>query len=102
MKLAVAFIAGPQAAEVVQPGEAALDHPALLSEARAVLVAAPGDNGFDPARAKLAAVLVKVIAAVGEQPSRTPAWPAAPAGDGLEAVDQGQKLGDVVAIAAGQ
>lgn len=98
----MALVAGPQTAEVVQPGEAALDHPALLAQARAVIAAAPGDHGLDPARAKLAAVLVEVISAVGEQSSRKPARSTAATCDRLEAVDQGQKLGDVVAVAAGK
>lgn len=63
---------------------------------------APGDQRLDPARAKLAAVLVEVIAAIGEQAVRTSPRPAAPPGYRPEAVDQRQKLGDVVAIAAGQ
>jgi hypothetical protein len=49
-------------------------------------------------------VLVEVIAAVGENPVRFLAWPAALAGDrpGVEIFDQWQQLGDVVAVATGQ
>ena len=67
MELAESLVAGAQAAEVVQPGEAALDHPAFLAEAGAVLCLATGDHRLDPARPELAAVLVVVIAAIGEQ-----------------------------------
>lgn len=102
MKLAMALIAGPQAAEVMQPGEAALDHPALLAEPRAVFALTPSDQRLDPARAELASVLVVVIATVGEQPLGPPTRPAAPAGHRLEAIDQRQKLSHVVAISAGQ
>jgi hypothetical protein len=48
--------------------EAALDDPALCAQARSVLDAAPGDDRLDPASPQQAAVLVVVIAAIGQQP----------------------------------
>ena len=99
---ASALVAGPQPAEVVQPGEAALDHPALAAQARAVLAAAAGDHRLDAAlpaarggtcrghsRGRRAAA--RRAGAAG-RPCRAPARP----------VDQRQQLGDVVAVAAGQ
>jgi hypothetical protein len=47
MQLGVAFSADVQPAELVQPGEGALDRPALRAEAGAVLVAAAGDDRLD-------------------------------------------------------
>jgi hypothetical protein len=64
----VAFPADAQAAEVVQPGEGALDHPAPAAEPGAVLGLAAGDDGLDAAAPQLAAVLVVVVAAVGDDP----------------------------------
>lgn len=104
MDLGVALVAGPQAAEVVQVGKAALDDPALAAKTRAVRAAASGDHGCDPERPQQPAVLVVVIAAVGEQPVGLLAWPSDLAGDGptVEVFDQRDQLGDVVAVPSGE
>ncbi len=47
-------------------------------------------------------VLVVVVAPVSEQGIRAPAWAADDTGDCRDLVEQGQQLGDVVAVAAGQ
>src|SRR5262249_14810348 len=59
------------------------------------------DLGRDPASAELAAVLVVVVAAVGEHAVGSLAWPADLAAHRRHPLDQRQELGDVVAIAAG-
>ncbi len=84
--------------------EAALDDPALAAEAGAVLGAAAGDDRLDAARPKQPAVLVVVVAAVGEHEVGLLARAADLAGHrpGVQRVEQRQKLGDVVAMAAGQ
>lgn len=48
----------------MQLGEGALDHPAHPAQARAVVVAAAGDDRLDAAAPQDAAVLVVVIAAI--------------------------------------
>ncbi len=65
---------------------------------------AAGDAVTDPARPEQAAVLVVVIAAVGQDDIGFLARPSDLAGDrgGVQQVQQRQKLGDVVAVAAGQ
>lgn len=68
MKVGVALPADAQPPELVQPGKAALHHPALATEPRAVLFAAPGDQGLDAPGPKLAPVLVVVIAPIGKKP----------------------------------
>lgn len=104
MDLGVAFVAGAQAAEVVQVCEAALDNPALASQARAVFAAATGDGGFDAARPQQPAVLVVVIAAVGKHHVGLATRTTDLAGDwpGVQRVEQRQQLRDIVAVAAGQ
>jgi hypothetical protein len=84
--------------------EAALDNPPLLAETGAVRGAAAGDHGLDPAGPQQPAVLVVVIAAIGEQQVGFLAGPADLPGDrpGVQIVEQRQQLGDVVAVAAGQ
>jgi hypothetical protein len=97
-----ALIAGAQPLEGMQPGKAALDHPALFAEAGAVRRTAAGDPRSDPASPQLTAVDVVVVAAVGEQLTRSAAGPAASPADRRHAVDQREQLGDVVAVAAGE
>lgn len=100
----VAFVAGPEAAEVVQVREAAFDDPALATQTRSVLGAAAGDHRLDAASPEQAAVLVVVVAAVGEHQVGLLAGPADLAGNRarVQRVEQRQQLGDVVAVAAGQ
>lgn len=102
MLIGVTLPADTEPSELVKPGEAALHDPTLGAQPRSVVLTAPGDQGFDAAGPELATVLVVVIAPVGEQPVGTPARAADLAGDRDDAVDQGQELGDVVAITAGQ
>ena len=49
MDLVAAVVADEQSFELVQPGEGALDDPAVAAEAGAVLGLAAGDLGCDPA-----------------------------------------------------
>ena len=102
MDLAAAVVADEQSLEVVEPGEGALDDPALAAQPGAVVAAAPRDHRLDAAPAQLAAVLVVVIAAVSEQPLGTLARPTDLATHRPDTVDERQELGNVVAIAAGQ
>jgi hypothetical protein len=94
--------ADQESAAVVEPGEGALDDPAVPAESGAVLGVAAGDHGFDAALPDEAAVLVVVVAAVGEQ--RLGSSPRAPDASAhrRDAVEQLDQLGDVVAVAAGQ
>jgi hypothetical protein len=96
----VTLPANAKPAELVKPGEAALHDPALGAETGAVVLAPPGDQGLDAPAPELAAVLVVVIAPVGEQPVGASARAADPAGDRHDAIDQGQELSDVVAVPA--
>jgi hypothetical protein len=89
-------------AELVQPGEAALDHPTLSSQAGAVRFPAASDQRVDAPGSQLVPVLVVIVGAVGEQQIGTPARATDPAGDRRDAIDQGKELGDVVAIAGGE
>jgi hypothetical protein len=102
--LGQAFVADPEASEVVEVGEAAFDDPALCAQAGAVCDAAPRDDRGDPAGAQQPAVLVEVIAAVGQQPVGLLAWSSRFALDrsGLEVVEERDQADDVVAVAAGQ
>lgn len=82
--------ADAQAFELVQPGESALDHPADLAQTGPVRDAAARDLRRDPVPAQQSAVLVVVVATVGEQA----AWPvpgsASPSADMGDRLDQRQ------------
>ena len=70
MDVVAAVGADEESATVMEPGEGALDDPAVGAEAGAVLGLAAGDHGFDAAAPDEAAVLVVVVAAVGDQGGR--------------------------------
>ena len=60
------------------------------------------DHRFDAALPDEAAVLVVVVAAVGDDAVGPPSGPADAAAYGRHPVEQRQELGDVVAVAAGE
>ena len=97
-------VAAREAAVVVQPGEGALDDPALDSQAGAVLgwllgAAAFGDPRRDASGAQFQAVTGRVVGAIREQ--RLGAEAAVRA-DRRDAIDELEQLGDVVAVRRGQ
>lgn len=102
MEVGAYLVADPQAFELVQPGEGPLDDPACLAQAGAVRGAATGDLRCDPTSSDKAAVLVEVVAAVGEESPGPVAGPASEAADARNGVQQWHELGDVVAVPAGQ
>ena len=102
MHLGAAFVADEQPFELVEVGESAFDDPAHGAEARAVLGVAAGDQRSDPALTEEAAMLVVVVAAIGDQLLGAAARPTRTAGDGRDTVEERDQLGDVVAVAAGQ
>jgi hypothetical protein len=89
-------------AAVVEPGEGAFDDPAVAAEAGPVLGLASRDHRLHAALPDEAAVLVMVVAAIGDQRPRSAPPPADAAADGWHPVEQLEQLGDVVAVAAGE
>ena len=88
MDVVAAVGADEQSAAVVEPGEGAFDDPALAAESGAVLALTPGDDRLDAPLADEAAVLVVVVAAVGDQGAWSASWPADAATDGRHPVEQ--------------
>lgn len=86
----------------MQPGEGAFDDPAGDAQGGAVWPAAFGDRGSDASFPLQSPVLVVVVAVVREEHVRPSPWSADGAGDRWDLVEQGQELGDVVAVSAGQ
>ncbi len=104
MDLGTTLIAGAQTTEVVQVGEAALHDPPLATQARAVRDAPAGNQRLDAASPQKTTVLVVVVTAVGQQAIGLAAGPTTLAPDGahVQRVQERHKLGDVVAVAAGE
>jgi hypothetical protein len=99
--LLLAVGADEQAALVVQMADRAFDDVALGAEPAAVFCSASGDRVSDAAGSQLAAVLVVVVATVGEYAIRPLAWPAGTAAYGRDRVHERHQLRDVVAVGAG-
>ena len=102
MDVVSAVGADQEAAAVVEPGEGAFDDPTVAAECRAVLGLASRDHRLDATLPEQAAVLVVVVATVGEQGLWSSAWPADTAADGWYPVEEVEELADVVAVATGQ
>lgn len=94
------FPADTKSFEAVEPGEGALDHPSVGTQAAPMRCAAAGDDGQDQTGSDLVAVGVVVIAAVREYRLRLVARPPGPAADWWDGIEQGHELGDIVAVAA--
>ena len=102
MDVVAAVCTDEETAAVVEPGEGALDDPALAAHPGAVSALAASDYRFHAELPDEPAVLVVVVAAVSDQGPRPAAWPSGPASDGWHPLEQFDKLGDVVAVAAGE
>ncbi|GAU71585.1 hypothetical protein SSP35_52_00080 [Streptomyces sp. NBRC 110611] len=102
MNVVASLPADPKPAEAVQPSDCSFDDIPEGARAGAVGLASFGDDRTDAALPQQAAVLVVVVAAAGEQGIRPPPWPAHHPGYRGDLVEQGQELGDIVAVATGQ
>jgi hypothetical protein len=94
--------ADEQAAAVVEPGEGALDDPAVEAESGSVSALSARDYGGDAELADEAAVLVVVVTTVCEQPLGSPTRSPGAAANGWHPPEQLEQLGDVVAVCAGE
>lgn len=100
MDVGSAVVADEQSFELVEPGEGALDDPAVAAEPGAVLGVTPCDLGFDAASPQLATPARVVVGAIGCDPVWSAPWPADSAADRRHAIDERDQLGAVVAVAA--
>ena len=91
-----------QSPKVVQPAQGALDNPAGLAKAAAMRLTPAGDLRGDARRVQWLAVLVMVVAAIGLHESWFRQRSAALASDRWDRFDQREKLGDIVAVGAGE
>jgi hypothetical protein len=84
----------------VEPGEGALDDPAVAAKPGAVSGLTLRDLGRDAAFAEVAAVLLAVVGTVSCDALGAPPWSADPAAYGRDPVDEWDQLGAVVAVSA--
>jgi hypothetical protein len=94
--------ADEEAPAVVEPGEGAFDDPSVVAKPGAVFGLASRDHWLDAAFPDEAAVLVVVVAAIGEQRLRSSARSPDAAPDGRHPIEKVEQLRDVVAVAAGE
>ncbi len=87
MDVVAAVGANEESAAVVEPGEGALDDPAVAAEPGAMFALTASDERLDAALPDEAAVLVVVVAAVGDQRPWSVSWPAEAAADGRHPVE---------------
>ena len=87
MDVVAAVGADEEAAPVVEPGEGAFDDPAVAAESGAVFALTPSDQRLDAALPDETAVLVVVVAAVGDHCPESASWSADAAADGRHAVE---------------
>lgn len=83
----MSFVADDEAPELVDPGEGALDDPAVSAEMLASLDAAESDAGRDPASAEVLAAALEVVAFVGVELFEPFSGPASSLADGVDLVD---------------
>lgn len=98
MEFGAAFPADSEAFELVEQGEGLLDDVAELAQALDVRGTSAGNDRQDPAFSQLTAVGVGVVALVAEQGFGPSAGSAGTACNGRDAVDQGERLGDIVDV----
>ena len=86
--------------ELVEPGEGALDDPAVAADAGAVCGRAARDLGRDPAHAELTPLRTVVVGTIGGDPIWPSTRPADATTNRRHAIQERDQLGDVVAVAA--
>jgi hypothetical protein len=97
-----ALVAHTQAAELVQPGDRSLDHPARRAQAAAMLGVAARQQRFDASGDQDFAMRLRIVSPIALCNARFLQRTASLAGNGRNRIDQRQKLRDVVSIGFGQ
>jgi len=95
-----AFVPDSQTAELVQPTDRPLHHPAIDAQAAAVFGISLGDDGFDASQSQLFPVRIGVVGSVGKDFLRALYGMADLPGNGRNRIHQRDQLRDVVTVAA--
>ena len=102
MDVGAAFVADPQSAMLVQPGDGAFDDPTLLAETRAVLGTLLGDQRPYLSPPQVVARGLPLVAAVADDAGGAPFRPAAFAAHGRDRLDERDQFEAVVAVGRGE
>lgn len=102
MDIGPTFITCPQAAELMQPGDGAFDHPARHAQVAAMAGAAFSDLRTNVTLPQDATVAFAVITAIRLDMPGAFQRTTTPASNRRHAVEQGQQLRRIVAVGAGQ
>ncbi len=86
----------------MEPGEGALDDPAVAAETGSVSALSACDHRRDAELGDEATVFVVVVAAVGDEPLGSSPRPARTPANRRHPLEQVEQLGDVVAVGAGE
>jgi hypothetical protein len=100
--LGATLIAQAESAELVEPGERALDDPAHGAEARTVVGTSAREDGADVAGAQCLAVRLRVVTSISVHGLRTLARMSGLPAHGRHRIDEGKQLRDVVGVRSGQ
>lgn len=101
MDIGAFFIADTQASIFVKPPDGALDVPSQESQSASVFGISSCDKRTDLAFEKFGPVGIGIVSPVSDDDIRFAAGPAAFAAYGRNGVDQGNQLGDVMPVGAG-
>jgi hypothetical protein len=99
MNVCAAFVANPQAPELVQPTDRPFHDPPEDAQATAVLGVPLGEAGLDPSLIQLLPVRIRVVRPIAEDFYGTFHRVTDLSGDGRDGIDQRDQLGHVVAVA---
>ena len=101
MNVGTALPADTQTAELVQPAQAALHHPARLAEPAAMLGSAVRQHRGDPPLTEFLSMRLGVVGAVALHAVRSAPRASRLAGDGRNMIHPRQQLGYVVSVRRG-
>jgi hypothetical protein len=92
------FVADPQSAKLMEPGDRAFDHPTILTQSTAMFGVTFGQHGLDSQSPQLAAMAAGVVRPIAMHAARTPAWSTTFAADRRHRVHQRHQLPNVVHV----
>jgi len=96
------FVAHPQSAKLMQPGNGSFNDPAGFTQAAAVWRSALGQIAGNPAAFERIPVRLAVVAPITLHTSRFASGPPGLAGNRRDGIDQRQQLRDVIAVGLSQ
>lgn len=102
MNISATFETNAKTTEVVEPGMCTLDHPAIPSQAAAMLGSAPCNNRLDATFAQRLAMRLGIVAAISKDRLRLLQRQTALVTQRRDGIYQRQQLRDIMAIRTGQ